>query len=185
MPALHPVRRSAALTIENHPARNEQSLTLSLPPPKKVKYQPTSQRDRQGNGTSKARPQTGRILHPPKKYFHNIYSPLAGCVRGDHRRLSFNLGGERVLVVAPGRRRPPRLTHAGAGEGKVSKGKNDQGNGLAGRKPRLKLRSPGKKTARPAERQLVAPLTQLPPRMTRKVEPEVATGLGPAASGLP
>ena len=37
---------------------------------------------------------------------------------------------------------------------------------------------------RKAERQKVAKLKKLPPRMTRNTETEVATGSGPAASGV-
>ena len=64
------------------------------------------------------------------------------------------------------------------------KGKKDQGNGLAGRKPMTALRSDGKLLKRRAERQRDALKSKRPPRMTRSPEPEIASGSGPAAAAV-
>ena len=59
------------------------------------------------------------------------------------------------------------------------------GNVLTGRKPRKVLRVDGMMKKRKAERQISSGVPKLPPRSTRPPEPDVATGFGPAASGLP
>ena len=74
---------------------------------------------------------------------------------------------------------PPRLTHAAVRECKASDGKKNQGNGLAGRNPKRLMRKSGENLKRNAERQNDAPVSQLPPRMTRSTEPPVDKGSGP------
>jgi len=87
-----------------------------------------------------------RVLKP------NLIGSCYATDRGLSRTAPRAEGGYAAAPGSANRRRPPRLTHAGAEGGKVSKGKKDQGNGLVGRKPRPRKRYDDMKPPRKAER---------------------------------